>query len=264
MNNWPTFFIIGAMKCGTSSLHHYLSMHPDISMSDIKEPNYFSKHRTLFHKGRNWYQNLFDQTKEIRGESSTAYTKYPHIKGVPKRIFKHCPDSKLIYLVRDPIERTLSHISHDMLEGLIPYHEDVSPYINDKPDNPYIAWSLYYLQLEQYVRYFTKGQICILRTEDLSKNPQEVLSRLLDFLGLPDSHFQFNVTDQKNVSENRKMIVDRKLYQKVKRQNGMDVAEKLRTDFKKPVISDENHALLFKTLRQDQKQLQDSFSSCFV
>lgn len=263
MKYWPTFFIIGAMKCGTSSLHHYLNMHPDISMSEIKEPNYFAKHRTFLHKGKNWYLNLFDQDKPIRGESSTAYTKFPQVVGVPKRIFKRCPEAKLVYLVRDPIERTLSHISHDMLEGLIPYQNDISAYINSKPDNPYIAWSMYYLQLSQYIEYFDKNQICIIRTEDLSTNPQHVLSRLLNFLNLRNNNFHFDVSDQKNVSGNRKMIENRNVYQKVKRKKGLGEAEKLRIDFEKPLVSDENHTFLVQCFKQDQKLLNSTFSTCF-
>src|SRR5664279_2321988 len=113
----PTFLIIGGMKCGTTSLHHYLSEHPEIQkLPRMKETNFFSGppegipyppgSRRIAHLEE--YERLFDDAYEVRGEASPCYTLYPRRKGAPERIKALIPDAKLIYLVRDPVARAVS------------------------------------------------------------------------------------------------------------------------------------------------------------
>src|SRR5258708_4333366 len=114
----PTFFIIGAGKAGTSSLHHYLDQHPEIQMSSNKEPHFFAGPENGFPyamgrvSGLKEYERLFDPAFSVRGESSPGYTSYPRRQGVPERIRELVPDAKFIYLARDPIARTVSHHLH--------------------------------------------------------------------------------------------------------------------------------------------------------
>ncbi|MEA3469299.1 MAG: sulfotransferase, partial [Thermodesulfobacteriota bacterium] len=114
----PNFFLIGAARSGTTSLHKYLEAHPEIFMSEVKEINYFSNNR-YWEKGINWYESHFKTaTEKIRGEASTSYTNYPLIKDVPKRLFHYLPDAKFIYILRDPIDRFLSHYLHRIRRGV--------------------------------------------------------------------------------------------------------------------------------------------------
>ena len=121
----PNLFIIGAMKCGTTSLHTYLGDHPDILMCPMKEPSHFVNSEELrivwpgpsrpsFGNTEKDYCDLFrgGEGKLVRGESSTAYTKLHKVTGVAKRIYDFNSDAKLIYIMRDPIERTISHYWH--------------------------------------------------------------------------------------------------------------------------------------------------------
>ena len=111
----PNLFIVGAMKSGTSSLHNYLATHPEIYMSEFKEPQYFADlgkdiSRNQF-PTEEAYLSLFKNAgnAKIIGESSTNYSKIPEFTGVPQRIKAFSPEAKIIYIMRDPIERALSH-----------------------------------------------------------------------------------------------------------------------------------------------------------
>ena len=107
----PNLIIIGGLKCGTTSIHHYLGLHPEIQMSKPKELNFFVAELN-WDLGLDWYASRFDDRFPVRGESSPHYTNLPRFTGVAERIREHCPDARLIYMVRDPIKRILSHWVH--------------------------------------------------------------------------------------------------------------------------------------------------------
>jgi hypothetical protein len=104
----PNLIVIGAQKCGTSGLHYYLSLHPEVSMSTPKELNYFIAERNL-PRGIEWYSRHFDPNARCRGEASPNYTAYPQHLGVPERIAAVVPDLRLVYIVSDPVERITPH-----------------------------------------------------------------------------------------------------------------------------------------------------------
>ncbi|MCK7578197.1 MAG: sulfotransferase [Chromatiales bacterium] len=114
----PNFFIVGSMKSGTSTLYEYLSVHPQIFMSPVKEPSYFVDRETLeqiwpdmaemgFWRGEEYYLDLFkDADQHIAiGEASTNYAKLPRVSGVAERIATFAPEAKIIFMMRDPVER---------------------------------------------------------------------------------------------------------------------------------------------------------------
>jgi hypothetical protein len=108
----PSLIVIGAQKCGTSSLHAYLDAHPEIAMSTPKELDFFGGPGFAnWERGVDWYRAQFDPEAPVRGESSPSYTAYPFVVGTPERIHALVPGAKLIYMVRDPIERLLSQWS---------------------------------------------------------------------------------------------------------------------------------------------------------
>ena len=107
----PNLIIIGGLKCGTTSIHHYLGLHPEIQMSKPKELNFFVEELN-WDLGLDWYASRFDDRFKVRGESSPHYTNLPRFEGVAERIHEHCPDARLLYMVRDPIKRILSHWVH--------------------------------------------------------------------------------------------------------------------------------------------------------
>ncbi len=181
----PNLFVIGAMKSGTTSLHEYLNSHPQIAMSREKEPGYFVEELSL-HKGEEWYLSLFEQHDHYRylGESSTHYTKLPIFQGVPERLFRFNPDARLIYIMRNPFDRVISHYWHAVRDV---YHGgELRPLLKAVREEPeYLAFSDYATQIEPYFERFGKDSILTLTFEELIENPQRELDRIFRWLGLP-------------------------------------------------------------------------------
>src|SRR5438309_2284856 len=107
----PNLIVIGAARCGTTSLHKYLAAHPEIAMSREKELSFFVEEKN-WSRGLGWYAAQFGAQAPVRGESSPAYSAFPLYRGVPERMARTVPDAKLVYLVRDPIARIASHYTH--------------------------------------------------------------------------------------------------------------------------------------------------------
>src|SRR2546421_11902695 len=103
----PNLLIIGARKGGTTSLHKYLALHPQIFMSKQKELSFFDE-RIRWQLGLEWYKSNFDASYLINGEASPQYARYPRTLGVPEKIKSVLGSPKLIYAIRDPVDRILS------------------------------------------------------------------------------------------------------------------------------------------------------------
>ncbi len=187
----PTFFIIGAPKAGTTSFHHYLDQHPQVQMSAVKEPNFFVTPRDAHYAKRvvgslEQYEQLFDPTVGVRGEASTSYTDYPRREGVPERIRELVPEAKLIYLVRDPIARTVSHYQHLVAsEGERRPLREVLGDLAD-PHAPCICPSLYASQLDRYLRHFPQERILVVDQAELLADRRSTLREVFAFLEVDD------------------------------------------------------------------------------
>jgi hypothetical protein len=186
----PTFFIIGAAKTGTTSLHYYLDQHPEIRMSTIKEPNFFSgpENGIPYPMGRvnslAGYEKLFDPAAAVRGEASVGYTNYPRRKGVPERIKELVPGAKFVYLVRDPVARTVSQYQHRVsLEG---ERRSLNEALGDLSDSysPYFGPSLYMTQIDLYMRHFPQDRLLIVDQADLLADRRSTLCEIFTFLGV--------------------------------------------------------------------------------
>lgn len=179
--------VIGAQKCGTTSLHYYLDQHPEIAMARAKELNFFVA-RGTWAKGVDWYAAQFDVSAPVRGESSPAYTNYPVHDGVPGRMHSVVPSARLVFLVRDPIERIVSQYIHDFSAGKVdgPIEEVLADGISA---HPYVMRSRYFLQLEQYLALFPREQILVLAQEDLLHDRAATMRQVFDFLEVDDSFY---------------------------------------------------------------------------
>lgn len=197
---WPNLFIVGAPRSGTTTLHSWLGQHPDIFMSRIKEPHYFSdidfpgigKKVLQVTRQQSEYLDLFSEAEEtiIRGESSSHYLADPCS---PKHIYDAVPNAKIIAILRDPVQRAYSHyllygrrgeqrtfldIVQDCLEQNPPY---------DNLTYNLVDMGYYHTQLERYYRYFPVENILVLSFYELQYTPTEVLRRVCSFLGV-DNH----------------------------------------------------------------------------
>jgi hypothetical protein len=180
----PNLIIIGAGRCGTSSLHNYLDAHPDISMSNPKELDLFT--RPDWREQLPWYESHFREPTAIRGESSPTYTWHPIRAEVPQRIASVLPDVRFVYLVGDPIRRIASQWVH-----MRSFNEratlDDAVRDPDRPDNEFIAPSRYGTQLERYLEVFPADRIRVVDQDDLRTRRVETLRALFTFLGVdPD------------------------------------------------------------------------------
>lgn len=175
----PTFILIGAMKCGTTSLHQYLGMHPQICVSDPKEPDFFLRRNE---HDLAWYRQCFREPAQAYGEASTNYTKHPAFRDVPERMHQVLPDLKLLYLVRDPIERAVSHFAHNRVDGREsdPMDEAFCPV----EDSHYLQTSRYSVQLSQYLEYYPEERVLVIESERLRADRMGVLREVFSFLGV--------------------------------------------------------------------------------
>ena len=182
----PNLFIIGAAKAGTTTLHQTLSEHPDIFMSDLKEPAFFVPELQYHPKSEAWYLSLFEggRDRAYRGESSTHYAKIPLFEGVPERVHAFAPDARLIYLVRDPIDRALSHYWHNTRSRRPEFKEDRPMLEAIEGDPLYRSYSDYTMQLEPWFELFGKDAVAVMVFEEMVEDPVKALEPVLLDLGL--------------------------------------------------------------------------------
>lgn len=197
----PTFLIIGSAKAGTTSLHYYLDHHPQIDMSRPKEVNFFSD-PVLFARGLDWYARHFKGPGPQFGEASPKYSVHPIIAGVPERIAKALPQARLIYCVRDPVERVVARYLHALNLGteVRSLHQCLA---DEGSRDRYLAGARYAHQLEQYLAYFSLDKILILHDLELRDQRSTCLDRVHQFLGVSPfqggdwQSKQLNLTRQK-------------------------------------------------------------------
>ena len=195
----PDFVIIGAQKGGTSALFEMLSQHPRVSPSIIKEVHYFDLN---YFRGEQWYRRHFPPVEgRLSGEASPYYLFHP---AVPGRLKAAIPQARLIVILRDPVERALSHYFHALRRGqeTLPLLEALEAEDRrlagaaddlDRPDRTsfahrhfsYVARSRYPEQIERWRAEFDDSQILLLSNRDLRQSPDPTFARACEFLGLP-------------------------------------------------------------------------------
>lgn len=203
------FIIIGAMKSGTTSLAKNLAEHPQICFCKKKEPMFFHQKKWKDHIGE--YHNLYNpKFGQICGEASTTYTSLTEYPDTPYNLYQYNPNLKLIYIIRNPVDRIVSHYMHNVLN-----HGLKSPFENAiKEDSIYIDRSRYYFQISKYLQYFNRDQIMLIIFKDYIHNQRDVLKDVYKFLGLKiDINYHIN-SEPQNASINSIRMKDwaRKLY----------------------------------------------------
>jgi hypothetical protein len=214
----PDFIIIGAQKCGTSTLFHHLRKHPEICLPNKKQLLFFDEN---YAKGMEFYfqyfhrKNLPDQTY-CTGEASPFYFFHPL---AASRIQQHFPDIKLILLLRNPINRSYSHYQHQRRKGRISIlfenaihlepevlKQKKEAYFDEENHSDliyrrfsFLARSRYSEQLPLWYQHFGKDQILIIKSEDYFIDPTAIFSQVFEFLGL--LAFKLEITKEHQVSD---------------------------------------------------------------
>ena len=255
----PKFIIIGAMKAGTTSLFHYLVSHPGTEGSSVKETDFFLK-EDHFSQGLSWYESLWSENDSLCAfEASPNYTKRHLSPNVPERMHSVLPDIKLIYVLRDPIERLISHYVHNYSHG----RESLSfsEALSDKKSN-YVLTSKYYFQLEAFLEFYSKDQILIVQSEKLRKQPVEIFGEICTFLKL-SSEYDESILGKRfheSGAKSRKSDLEFKLLESVKNRvlRGVigRVGKYFRRPIERPVLSPVERESLCEELRPDIDQLR--------
>ncbi len=215
----PNFLVVGAAKSGTTSLYHYLGQHPDIYVSPVKEPEYFSfpetqpdfigPHRQPMNggiiTGTDEYRSLFDNVTDEKavGECSTSYLFLPQAAA---NIQQAIPGCKIIMILRNPIDRTFSHY----LDHVMTLNENLSfeDALQAEPERAAGNWRWGYLysrqsfyngQVKRFHDLFDSRQISVYLFDDLVENPVGFMQSLYRFLEV-DDHFTPDVRTRYNPS----------------------------------------------------------------
>lgn len=216
---YPDFFILGTAKCGTTSLHAWLDSHPDILMSDPKEPFFLEAE---YEAGREYYWQTY--FKHWQGEALTGDARHRNLyfSYVPERIRELSPAARCIILLREPVARAHSHWWHWRRRGMEPLDfrsaveadieriesgigvrtpEEMAEYARrldpagKGPYRTYVDSGYYAEQIERYLSVFPKEQVKIVFFENLVRTPKQHLEDILRFLGVdakPAEHMDYS------------------------------------------------------------------------
>ena len=197
MKKLPNFLLIGVPKAGTTSLYYWLKQHPEIFMSPVKEPHYFSQIGNKDHI-TSWdnYTRLFDDVKNEKaiGEASTSYFHFYH-NSIPMIKGKLGKKIKILVILRNPIERAWSHYQYYLKLGREhnpPERVFIKEYLclNEpwKVANPYLEFSYYSKPLKIWLEEFGEN-FKVFFYEDLRDNPQQFIEDIYKFLEVNTSFF---------------------------------------------------------------------------
>lgn len=198
------FLVIGAQKCGTTTLYEDLRRHPDIALAEKESSYLLARGADLGNADEYWsHFGAASSGSRISGEVSTEYAMLPRIDAVAKatRLLRSV---KVIYIVRNPLDRTISHHHHLLAEGRA--SADIDREIRDNPD--LVNFSRYATQITPWVKAFGRQNVHVIRFETYMSDRATGLAQLLDFLGLsslahPVTERAYNTASTKRVATGR-------------------------------------------------------------
>ncbi len=276
----PNLFIVGTPKAGTTSLHHYLSFHPEVFMSTPKETNFFTyddiKKQDLYYKeehisSKDQYLNLFKKVKNehVIGEGSVSYLYYP---GTAKKLFDFNPKSKIIIILRNPVERCYSHYLMDYNLGFV--KTDLETIISEGENEnssharayqQFIKLGQYSHQIEEYLSVFPKEQVKIFIYEEIVPERKKFILDVCAYLGIKyiydnDFEHQTNIYNQPKGDLLKKMYSSRIIRKSIKTllpKKQLDRISNRFFDKKKPKLDENTRLKLTKFYMSDIQKTED-------
>lgn len=196
----PDFILIGAMKCGTSTLQTQLAAQNGVFMTTPKEPNYFSDD-DVFAKGPDWYTGLFEAAPPgtLKGEASTHYTKLPTYPATLDRMRAALPALKLVYMIRNPVTRAVSHYIHEWTERRV--GDDAQAAFRSTSD--FVDYGRYGMQITPFLDTYGASNVMLTSLEAVKADPDAEFARIAAFLGLPPEASWQHDLEAQNVSSQR-------------------------------------------------------------
>lgn len=176
----PDFLIIGGMKCGTTTLAAQLAAQPGVFMTTPKEPNFFSDD-DIHARGAAWYHGLFASARpgDLLGEASTHYTKLPTYPQTLPRMQAMLEAPKLIYMIRNPVTRAVSHYIHEWTEKRA--GADMAAAF--ETDASLVDYGRYAMQIAPFITAYGAASVHLTSLEQLKTAPQKTLAEIGTFLG---------------------------------------------------------------------------------
>ncbi len=237
LRSLPDFLIIGAQKCGTTSLYNYLAEHPNVVPAYRKEIHFFDYNQA---KGDLWYRAHFPVAASMKkrrggpglvsGEASPFYLFHPLAS---ERVRRTVPEARLVVMLRDPVQRAYSHYSHNLRRGTesLSFEEaierererlagerermvrDEGYYAHNYRVYSYLSRGIYVDQLRHWRTFFPEGQFLFLKSEDFFSAPAATVESVARFLGLPSkgsgSYKNYNQGGYKGMAAStRERLVD--------------------------------------------------------
>ena len=251
-----SFMIIGAGKSGTSSLFSLLDQHPNLEGIKNKEPHFFSTHPD-WKEGLNEYEELYEKREgALYFEGSTTYTFYPHRNlKIWDDIYEYNPNMKFIYMVRNPIDRFVSHYMHSYERGYI--DDTLSGSLTNKE---ILDVTRYATQIQPYIERFGRENILLLDFDDFKKSPTSIVNQVCNFVGVDFKEIESLDTRPENMSlsESRRhhKYDHPPFYMKVLYRIAKPVWNKIvdnssRSFTAKPSFTDKERTILLNLLRTD-------------
>lgn len=200
----PNFLIVGAQKCGTSTLSNDLNAYPSIFIPHSKEVSALRSDFVLSNRGRRAYASYYRKANnnQIFGDASTVYSKWPDIEGVPARAKAVLGDDlKIIYIVRDPVERIKSHYKHAYSGNYI--EPDIDEAVTSY--DIFLNYSKYATQLKQWLACFPPENIAVVHFESYVSDRKTISNELAKFLG-ESEHEIGELGSIKNRAEDRRYV----------------------------------------------------------
>ena len=241
----PDFIIAGAAKCGTTALWHYLDAQPEVGMTYIKEPRFFTEAKGgmahgvvdaaiprsgTYHRGWDWYDELWRDAPEggTRGEASTIYFV---AQDAPRLIRQHVPDVRLIMMVRDPADRMYSHYWQEQKAGwdMGPFRDLVD---TDHPRERYFETTSHYkANIERFLEHFDRDQIMVIVKEDLDNEPERILEEVFRFIGVDPAFRPASIGNRFNVQRLPRFPWIRRLSERLRATVGVALPHPVRQAF---------------------------------
>ncbi|MEP7158671.1 MAG: sulfotransferase [Chloroflexota bacterium] len=211
----PDFFIVGAPKAGTTSLYEYLDEHPDVFMSSVKEPMYFSpdlpyrarRDGFVFDRDEERYLALFAGARSERrvGEASTHYMASHQAPGLI-RTFQ--PEARIVCILRDPVEVAYAWHGEGVFRGGETARNFDLALLNDERGVRYLEIGSYGSQLTRWFEHFGRERVHVIIFEDFVRDTPTEFRRLLKFLDV-DPNFQPSTFGARNTVTSKSRLVPR-------------------------------------------------------
>ena len=192
------------MKGGTTSLCAYLAEHPQVYISEEKELHFFIGDGN-WERGQDWYEAQFGGAgnARARGEGSTTYALWPNQDGVPERVIGMMPDIRIVYVVREPLSRMVSHYAHDWAMG--EERRPITEALTD--DSAFVNGSRYSTQLARWLEHMPRAHVHVTTSDALRSDRAVTVSRIQEFIGVDPNFVAPNLDTESHLTADKNRAV---------------------------------------------------------